>query len=175
MATFKELLAITSETVDVPGRGSAPAVSESGEARLYFDTGTNKLKLSENGGAYEDIATKGSAQTFSGSVTADGLETTGGFKANTTTVSGNYTVLSDDYVVFAQVAPGGSLITLPNAATVGAGQTYVIKDVNGGASSNNITVSGVSSQLIDGSATDVLSTDYIATSYMSTGTAWAII
>lgn len=34
---------------------SAPSVSPSGKCRLYFDSGANKLKISEDGGAYVDV------------------------------------------------------------------------------------------------------------------------
>ncbi len=34
---------------------AAPAVSPSGTARIYFDSATNKLRISENGGAYVDL------------------------------------------------------------------------------------------------------------------------
>jgi trimeric autotransporter adhesin len=43
-------------------RGSAtPALSNAGEARIYFDSGTNKLKASMNGGAYADLGGGGVA------------------------------------------------------------------------------------------------------------------
>ena len=34
---------------------AAPALSPAGKMRLYFDSGTNKLLISENGGAYADL------------------------------------------------------------------------------------------------------------------------
>jgi hypothetical protein len=35
---------------------AAPALSAAGRARVYFDSGTNKLRLSANGGAYADVS-----------------------------------------------------------------------------------------------------------------------
>jgi len=50
------------DVVDIAGRGSAPGLAPAGTARYYFDTGTNKLRLSENGGAYVDFSGGGGSQ-----------------------------------------------------------------------------------------------------------------
>ncbi len=53
------------EEYDILGhRGmTAPSVSDSGQSRMYFDSTDNTLKLSNNGGAYADIATGSTGYT----------------------------------------------------------------------------------------------------------------
>ena len=58
--------------LDVTGI-AAPALSPAGEARLYFDSGTNKLRLSENGGAFDDLVGAGGDVVGPGSATDDAL------------------------------------------------------------------------------------------------------
>ena len=52
---------------------AAPALSPAGEARLYFDSGTNKLRLSENGGAFDDIVGAGGDVVGPAGATNDAL------------------------------------------------------------------------------------------------------
>lgn len=40
----------------VRGLAAAPAVAPAGQGRIYFDTASNKFKVSEDGGAYTDLA-----------------------------------------------------------------------------------------------------------------------
>jgi len=60
--------------------GTAPALSAAGTARVYFDSGSNTLKLSQNGGAYLDLATGSSSPwnntTTAGSITENTLTNT---------------------------------------------------------------------------------------------------
>ena len=56
---------------------------------------------------------------------------------------------------------GGAFeLRLPDAATAGDGQTWVIKDEGGVANTNNVTVLASGSQTIDGTNSVVLSSDY---------------
>lgn len=47
--------------LDFPGLAVAPAVAPAGSARMYFDSGTGKLRASESGGAYVDVLGGGGA------------------------------------------------------------------------------------------------------------------
>lgn len=56
---------------------AAPSVPAAGQGRIYFDSGTNKFKVSENGGAYQDLLAAGvyvqkTGDTMSGSLTVQG-------------------------------------------------------------------------------------------------------
>lgn len=64
---------------------SAPAVSGSGQARLYLDSSSNELKVSINGGSYTPLST-GSATTPGGSNTNVQFNSSGSFGG-----SGNFT------------------------------------------------------------------------------------
>jgi hypothetical protein len=43
---------------------AAPSVSGSGEGRVYFDSGSNQFKFSENGSAYAVLSAGGTTGTF---------------------------------------------------------------------------------------------------------------
>lgn len=84
-------------TLDVNGafsvRGmAAPALSPSGQGRIYFDSTSNQFMVSQHGGAYVGLATTGSgAQTFSGPVTMNGAGT-GLTVTNNASVGGNLSI-----------------------------------------------------------------------------------
>jgi hypothetical protein len=52
---------------------SAPAASPAGQGRLYFDSTANKLKFSENGVAYENIATETDIQNLRNLINTGGI------------------------------------------------------------------------------------------------------
>ena len=243
---------------------SAPAVSDTGQAIVYYDSSTNKLKVSENGGAYADllasvdsvaggdlsstypnptvakirgntVATQslGSGQDgyvltwdnfdgywkaqhiTSGSVSLGG-DVTGAatsntvtalqhnavaiqalgtnqdgytlawdntdaywvarpmshVKANITNKITNYTILSSDYVVSVGTLSTPITLNLPSAPT--NGDTYIIKDANGSAATNNITINGNGHNL-DGFATFVLTTNYENITVIYNGSTWMVM
>lgn len=96
----------------------------------------------------------------------------GGQVVKTTTVTTTYSILSSDYVIFADPSGGAFTITLPNAATQ-AGMIFRVKDSSGTASTNNLTIDTAGGN-IDGSATFVISTNYAAAEFCSDGTNWFI-
>ncbi|MBI4346767.1 MAG: hypothetical protein HY553_07915, partial [Elusimicrobia bacterium] len=57
--------------VTVRGLGSAPAASPADQARLYFDTGTDRLYLSENTGSYQALVTGTIDSTKLGALSVD--------------------------------------------------------------------------------------------------------
>ena len=70
----------------------------------------------------------------------------------------NYAAVSD-YIIGVS-ASAEIIIQLPNAATLGSGQTYVIKDEAGNASSWAIQVKAHAAQTIDGQASVYLESPY---------------
>lgn len=89
---------------------------------------------------------------------------------NVTMPAGDYTILSSDYFVGATTSAARA-ITLPASPTTG--MTFVIKDITGTASTNNITVSG-NGKNIDGSSTNVIATNYASITVIYNGTQWSI-
>ncbi len=55
-----------SGAVTTQGLGSAPSVSSTNSGRIYFDTSTNKFKVSQNGAAYVDLVSTGGITSLGG-------------------------------------------------------------------------------------------------------------
>jgi len=86
----------------------------------------------------------------------------------------DYTILvSDQYIgVTSTAAP--RVLTLPSAVTAGDGKYFIIKDESGGAQTNNITLSPVLVQTIDGDASFIIDSNYGAVGIISDGANWFI-
>jgi hypothetical protein len=74
--------------------------------------------------------------------------------------SDNYTITTTDYFIGVDSSGGTIALTLPSANATTSGQTWVIKDEAGSANTNNVTVSRVGSDTIDGQNTIVLESPY---------------
>lgn len=83
----------------------------------------------------------------------------------------NYTVLITDQIVAVTSLSAPRTITLPSAATVGAGAVFTVKDESGNAATHNITVSHAT-QTIDGAASKTISVNYGLLNLYSNGTNW---
>jgi len=77
-------------------------------------------------------------------------------------ISSTYTASTTDYYLGINSTSGIVAVRLPSAATLADGQTYMIKDEGGAASTNNITIFASGSQTIDGSNSVVLESPYSA-------------
>ncbi len=109
---------------------------------LYYTNTTGTAIQITTGGA---LATSpGSAQSF-----------------ETKQVSTNLVISNSDTFVFLIVDTTASRnITLPLANSVSDGRIYIIKDKDGLANTNNITLTAAGSDLIDGAATQVFNTNF---------------
>lgn len=76
-----------------------------------------------------------------------------------------------DFVLVAYSVTGACAVTIPLASDR-PNQTIVIKDSGGSASSNNITLTGSASNLIEGATTLVLSGDFETARLRSDGASW---
>jgi hypothetical protein len=85
-----------------------------------------------------------------------------------------YTVLADDTLVECDVSGGIIGITLPAGID---GQTYMFKDTEGSAGTNNITITPDGTETIEGAATYVLNIDYsgVQMYYDETSADWKIL
>ena len=69
----------------------------------------------------------------------------------------NYTVTTSDYIIGVDTSSGTLRLTLPAAASALDGQSWIIKDEGGNASSNNVTITGsADSDTIEGQKEVVL-------------------
>lgn len=82
----------------------------------------------------------------------------------------NYTALPTDYFLCVDVAAPVT-ITLPTGIL---GTVYIVKDCDGDATTNIITVQGTAGQLIDGAATALINSSYGSLTFVFNGTEWSI-
>lgn len=82
---------------------------------------------------------------------------------------------TDDYIIQSNyTATGAQTITLPAVAT-NSGRVLIIKDADGNAGANNITIDGNASETIDGATTYVISTNYGSVKIYCDGNEWFTI
>jgi len=91
-----------------------------------------------------------------------------------TAISAAYTALLRDDVIQADMSGGAYTVTLPTVGLLKQ-KRFEIKDT-GSAGTNNITVSGEGSELIDGSASYLISTDKASVAFTpnQARTAWNV-
>lgn len=107
-------------------------------------------------------------------------------QVNTKSLIRNYVFINDTDSPFTAVythsiigcdtTSGPITINLPpaNGTNIGAGFVLTIKDESGTAGSNNITIDPDGSELIDGSATAVMTINYSSLKIYSNGSNWFI-
>lgn len=84
-----------------------------------------------------------------------------------------YTVLTSDYYMSCDVSVGVLQIELPDAPTTG--KVWIVKDSDGNAATNNITVTTAGGVVtIDGSTTFVMNTDYQSAQFVFNGTSYEV-
>lgn len=130
---------------------TSASLSDPAQAILYYDTTSNKIKISENGSVYTDLV------PIVPSITV------------TTVTSSPYNILSTDSLL--SVTAGNVLIL---EATPAVGRLITVKDTAGSAGTSSLTVNG-NGKMIDGAATYVIATNYGEVQLVYTGTMWSII
>jgi hypothetical protein len=90
--------------------------------------------------------------------------------AVTNVTTPTYTALATDYFLCVDVAAPVT-ITLPTGIL---GTVYVVKDCDGDANTNPITINGTGGQLVDGS-TATINSPYGSISLIFNGTEWSIV
>lgn len=134
---------------------AAPGLSSSGQAKAYFDSTSNTLKISENAGAYADILTSGRS-----------------ISSPVTTKTSGYVLTKNDAVVLADATSGSFNLTLPSAVGDPGRQFTIIRvDSSGNVPSVNTT----GGQTISGNASYALSSPYDSMQVVSNGANWLVI
>jgi hypothetical protein len=123
------------------------------------------------------VTTEAATQTLTNKTLTTPVLTTptiNGHKYTDLPKTSNYTLLATDSVIRADASAGAFTLTLPAAATAGAGTVYTIIRVDVANSTNLLTIDANSTELINGQLTFVL---YPAESVVieCTGTAWECI
>lgn len=93
------------------------------------------------------------------------------FNGRSTTVI----ALLTDYVIGIASTTAAYSVNLPKASLAGLGKAYIIKDIGGSATSNNITIDPDGSELINGQTTFPLATNYDTVRVICDGTQWYTI
>jgi len=88
----------------------------------------------------------------------------------TNVTTATYTATATDYFLCVDVAAPVT-ITLPTGIL---GTVYIVKDCDGDAFTNTITIQGTGGQLVDG-ATATINTPYGSLTFVFNGTAWSIL
>ena len=100
----------------------------------------------------------------------------GGQKVYYQQKSANYTLLASDYCIGISSLASSVTITLPSAATVGAGKVFIIKDQTGLASgSTYVRIAASGSETVDGSAYYDINAAYESAFVVSNGTNWFLL
>jgi hypothetical protein len=173
---------ITSGTNIIAGTGLRVNTFTAG----VVQSGTTGILSSTNGSNGQILIGGGTAPVWSTITpganiaivnTANGITisaNTGADTINYTGVSTSpYVVLSTDDYLGVDTISGAITIELPNAPATG--RVFIIKDSNGNAETNNITVTTVGGAIdIDGSVSQVIASDYQAIQVIFNGTFYEI-
>jgi len=143
------------------GTAAAPSMTFVGDVDTGWSAETANTMIGTAGG--NDMLTLDGAN--------DKLVLNGGQVIRDTDTVGAYTVLVSDYIVSVKNTDPIT-ITMPAAPT--SGEMHVVKDANGNAKTNYITVDGNGNN-IDGNGTVVIRNNFAALSLMYNGTQWSII
>lgn len=130
--TSKYLIGTTSFTLTGETAGNA-GLSGAGQGRIYFDSSSNKFRVSQNGGAYTDLLTSGltsiNSQTGPAITIAagTGISISSGSNVVTVSNSGVTSITGTANQVIASASTGGITLSLPqNIHTTASVQFYSI-------------------------------------------------
>ncbi len=139
-------------------------------ASFLYGDGRYLTNVTGSGGNASGQGPSGSVQfhtsngTISGSADLvfrnDVLRVGGGIKLERRSINDDYTITTLDYFVGTDTNPGAVQLTLPSAASVMSGQTFVVKDEGGAGASNHITIAASGGDTIDGANSVVLKSPY---------------
>ena len=102
------------------------------------------------------------------------LAAQGGLTMKVTVTNANYTALVTDVVIGVTDTSSARTITLP-ALSGNTGKTFFIKDMSGGAATNNITIDPNGSETIDGASTFVINTNRGAATIVADVGDWIVL
>lgn len=162
--------------LDRPGSTEMPVLGKYRDESLYTKLDF-KSNVSQTNAQIDSATGKGYFKQLGINtlVPNSSLQVDGSFATIVTVTAAAYVSLTTSHhTLLANTTSNAMTIYLPNA-TSAAGRQYVIKDKNGTAATNNITLSAESGQFIDNVATKVLNTAYQSLTVVCDGSNWSII
>lgn len=147
------------------GTSTGTVTSVVNQALLYNSAG----KVTLQGHAGSNFITN---TTLIASTNTAKFITNAGRRLQTTLTTTNLTIIDGYDIILVGTLSGSITVTLPASPTTG--DTYTIKDQNGGAAVNNIIVSGNGNN-IDGAATSTINANYGSMTVIFGNSRWGII
>jgi len=151
-----------------------------GDAGLTYVKGTDVLSGSGQwtigGGLITtgDISGSGTLEVGGNATLGGNLNVSGAQVVNRTAATTTYSVTATDYYIGCNTNGGAFTVTLP--ATSGLeGRILCIKDEQGEAGTNTLTLSCSNAETLDGQTTRVINTNYSSLTMVSDGSNWFII
>jgi len=151
-----------------------------GDAGLTYVKGTDVLSGSGQwtigGGLITtgDISGSGTLEVGGNATLGGNLNVSGAQVVNRTAATTTYSVTATDYYIGCNTNGGAFTVTLP--ATSGLeGRILCIKDEQGEAGTNTLTLSCSNAETLDGQTTRVIDTNYSSLTMVSDGSNWFII
>jgi len=145
------------------GTGSYVGLNTSGKLVLTSSAG-GAISTYQNAGNNRILTSvDGTTVKAEGNLKFDGTKftVTGGIIVKRATKDDDYTITDSDYIIGVDSSGGAVVLTFPAASSLTAGQMFIVKDENGSAGTNNITVTGSDgSNTIDGQTSAVLESSY---------------
>ena len=125
----------------------------------------------------QSVFTESTALFTGDLVTSGNFHQLAGLRLSITPISSvtpAYTASILDYIIAVSASVGDG-VTLPSGAQIG--KSYIIKDVSGSATTDNIIISGTGGELIDGQLGETIAIDYgaIQVVYFGPGIGWGVI
>lgn len=166
----------TSATVISGGSSGVTVVSGTGTIGVGVDATASSVNIGT--GAGNKTVTVGSTNTTSTTTIRAGsgnIILSGGIVVPIAVTSSTpYVVTDSDYSIFMNSSGGARTVQLPDAPNTG--RTFVIKDSNGSANTNNITITTVGGAVnIDGATTFVMNSQYESVSVIFNGSSYMVV
>ena len=167
----EDYVLLKSSGSDTPlGRSNGAMILSNGH--LYVDNSGVFGGLSSSGPAY---LTTSVGQLYYKNIQGDNVQLKGSIAPNYNSITTpTHNASADDYILGVQTSLTSSEVYLPAVGDVSAGKEYIIKDENGNASVNNITITGVNSETIDSNLGVVVTGSRGYVSVYSNGSSWQI-
>lgn len=141
---------------------------------IYNNKTSGTIKFQTTSGIVDVINTDGSLNIGGSGLPTSTLQVNGSIQVANTSVNNAaspFSTTDSNNILSCLTSTGAVTITLATATVIN-GRTYHIKDTDGNASVNNITINTQGAETIDGVASTTISSNYGVISLYSNGTHW---